>query len=123
MNHNKSFLDLVRDALSRVSEIDAIQLSKKIEGQENIYIIDTREDREWVKGRIPQSIHLGKGIIERDIENSIPDRESEIILYCQGGFRSALAADNLLKMGYSKPISLSGGFGDWVSNKFEVEID
>ncbi|MDG2061925.1 MAG: rhodanese-like domain-containing protein [SAR86 cluster bacterium] len=121
MKHNQTFLELVQDALSRVSEIDTIQLKSKLDSQEEIYIIDTREDREWDQGRIPNSLHLGKGIIERDIENSIPNRDAQIVLYCQGGFRSALAADNLLKMGYKSPISLSGGFSEWANNGFDIE--
>ena len=123
MKHNQSFLDLVQDALSRVAEIDIHQLKNKLEAQETIFVVDTREDREWNQGRIPKSIHLGKGIIERDIENVIPNRSANIILYCQGGFRSALAADNLLKMGYENPVSLSGGFGDWINNGFNIETD
>ena len=123
MIHNNSFLDLVKDALSRVKELDVHQLNNKIQNKEEIFIVDTREDREWVQGRIPHSIHIGKGVIERDIENSIPHKEANIILYCQGGFRSALAADNLLKMGYTNPYSLSGGFGDWLNNGFSIEQD
>ena len=123
MKHNQSFLDLVQDALSRVAEIDIHQLKNKLEAQETIFVVDTREDREWNQGRIPKSIHLGKGVIERDIENVIPNRSANIILYCQGGFRSALAADNLLNMGYENPVSLAGGFGDWMNNGFNIETD
>ena len=84
--------------------------------------VDVREDREWIQGHIPGAIHLGKGIIERDIEKVIEDKENLIVLYCQGGFRSALAGENLKKMGYKKILSMQGGFGDWVNNKYPVEV-
>jgi len=83
-------------------------------------VIDVREDNEWNLGRIPTAIHLGKGIIERDIESVVEDRNAELILYCQGGFRSALAAESLNKMGYQNVFSMSGGFGAWVENEFSI---
>ena len=83
-------------------------------------LIDVREDREWVQGHILGAEHLGKGIIERDIGNLVADKEKSIVLYCQGGFRSALAGESIKKMGYKNVLSMSGGFGDWVNNNFPV---
>ena len=104
------------------TEITVHQLNELRQENAKIQIIDVREDREWIQGHIPGAIHLGKGIIERDIEKVIEDKESLIVLYCQGGYRSALAGENLKKMGYEKILSMQGGFGDWVNNKYPVEV-
>ena len=94
-NHAKGFLDLVSDALNEVPEVDVFEVKSKIENEQDIYLIDVREDHEWIESKIPTSIHIGKGVIERDIESIVPQKEKEIILYCQGGYRSALAAESL----------------------------
>ena len=113
MDHAPRFLALVNDARSRIKEMTVEQVVEKIKGGHKFYFVDTREDKEWEAGRAKGSIHLGKGVIERDIEKAVPDRDAEIILYCGGGFRSALAADNLLKMGYKNVISMDGGMRRW----------
>tara|TARA_Y100000590_G_scaffold70201_2_gene76625 strand:+ start:6177 stop:6545 length:369 start_codon:yes stop_codon:yes gene_type:complete len=118
--HDLSFLELVKDALTRVREIGIVEVKNKIDKKENFLLIDVREESEWLEGKIPEAIYFGKGIIERDIEANEPDKEKEMILYCQGGFRSALAADSLQKMGYRNVFSMSGGFGEWSKNNFPV---
>ena len=119
-DHAIGFLGLVEQALSKVPEVDVYQLKNRLEKGEQFTLIDVREDNEWNLGRIPTAIHLGKGIIERDIESTVEDRNTELILYCQGGFRSALAAESLNKMGYQNVFSMSGGFGAWVENEFSI---
>ena len=114
--HSKSFLDLVQDALNTVPEIDIHQVKNKLDTGEDFSLVDVREESERQQGKITGSIYLGKGIIERDIESTIPNKNQEIVLYCQGGFRSALAAESLKKMGYNNVISMSGGFGEWANN-------
>jgi len=115
MAHNKGFLDIVNDAKSRVKETDIPGYQKMVaEGVEHV-LVDVREDNEWAAGHAEGAVHLGKGIIERDIETKIPDKDTKIVLYCGGGFRSALVADNLQKMGYTDPISLDGGWKAWVA--------
>ena len=123
MDHADGFLNLVRDAKRRIKEEDYRETKKRLDGGEKIILIDTREDSEWARGHIPGAIHLGKGIIERDIEKAIPDKESAIILYCGGGFRSALAADNLQKMGYRNVISMDGGWRGWTESGFPTIRD
>tara|TARA_Y100000590_G_scaffold121738_2_gene139410 strand:+ start:19800 stop:20171 length:372 start_codon:yes stop_codon:yes gene_type:complete len=119
-DHAKGFLNLVEEALKDIPEVDVYQVQDKLDKGEQINLIDVREDNEWNLGRIPTAIHLGKGIIERDIESVVRDRGVELILYCQGGFRSALAAESLKKMGYKNVYSMSGGFSTWVVNEFPV---
>ena len=99
-DHAKGFLNLVEEALKDIPEVDVYQIKDRLDKGNNVNLIDVREDNEWNLGRIPTAIHLGKGIIERDIESVAKNREMELILYCQGGFRSALAAESLKKMGY-----------------------
>ncbi len=110
MTHAAGFLKLVDDAKSRVRQIDIEGYKKMVAAREPHVLVDTREDREWADGRVAGAVHLSKGIIERDIETKYPDKTVELVLYCGGGFRSALAADNLQKMGYSNVISLDGGW-------------
>ena len=119
-DHARGFLGLVEEALSKVPEVDVYQVKNKFDKGEKFVLIDVREDNEWNLGRIPTAIHLGKGIIERDIESVVEDRNAELILYCQGGFRSALAAESINKMGYQNVFSMSGGFGAWVENEFSI---
>ena len=119
-NHNQGFLGLVQKALKTIPECDVHEVRNKIEQSQNFILVDVREDREWVQGNIPSSIHIGKGVIERDVANLIPNQETEVVLYCQGGYRSALAGENLKAMGYKNVLSMSGGFSDWVNNNFPV---
>lgn len=111
--HSPEFLKLVTDAKTRVRETDVKTVKTRFDRGEKMVLVDVREDGEWQKGHLPDAIHLGKGIIERDIEAAIPDKTSELILYCGGGFRSALAAENLQKMGYKNVVSMDGGWRGW----------
>ena len=113
MSHSPEFLKIVNDAKSRVKQTDVPAVLARLKKGEKLTIVDVREDDEWVKGRVAGAIHLGKGVIERDVEAAIPDKAKEIILYCGGGFRSALSADNLQKMGYRNVISMDGGWRGW----------
>lgn len=121
MAHSAAFLALVNDAKSRIREIDMDGYKKMVaEGTPHV-LIDTREDGEFAAGHAAGAVHLGKGIIERDIESRVPDKSTILVLYCGGGFRSALAADNLQKMGYTNPISLDGGWRAWKEAGMPVE--
>ena len=111
--HPPRFLKIVDDAKARVRETNVEEVKKKIDGVQKFLLVDVREESEFAKDHLPGAIHLGKGIIERDIEARVPDLGAEIVLYCGGGFRSALAADNLQKMGYTNVISMDGGIRDW----------
>jgi len=110
VTHTAGFLKLVDDAKSRVRQIDIEGYKKMVAAREPHVLMDTREDSEWADGHVAGAVHLGKGIIERDIEAIYPDKATRLVLYCGGGFRSALAADNLQRMGYSNVISLDGGW-------------
>lgn len=113
LQHPPRFLKIVNDAKTRVRETNVDAIKKKIDASEKFTLVDVREESEFAKDHLPGAIHLGKGIIERDIEARVPDLDAEIVLYCGGGFRSALAADNLQKMGYKNVISMDGGIRDW----------
>ena len=115
-DHDISFLELVQKSLEIIPEYDIHQVKNKLDNKEKFYLVDVREDSEWIEGNIPNSIHIGKGVIERDITQIIPDKGAEIVLYCQGGFRSALAGESIQKMGYTNVFSMSGGYSDWVNN-------
>jgi rhodanese-related sulfurtransferase len=110
MTHAPEFLKLVDDAKARIRQIDIEGYKKMVAAKEPHVLVDTREDSEWADGRVAGAVHLSKGIIERDIETKYPDKSTELVLYCGGGFRSALAADNLRKMGYANVVSLDGGW-------------
>jgi rhodanese-related sulfurtransferase len=110
MTHAAGFLKLVDDAKSRVRQIDIEGYKQMVAAKAPHVLVDTREDREWEDGHVAGAVHLSKGIIERDIETKYPDKATELVLYCGGGFRSALAADNLQRMGYTNAISLDGGW-------------
>jgi rhodanese-related sulfurtransferase len=110
MAHNPGFLKLVNDAKSRVKEIDIEGYKKIVSSREPHVLVDTREESEWTEGHVKGAVHLSKGIIERDIESKAPDKATKLVLYCGGGFRSALVAENLQKMGYTEAISLDGGW-------------
>ena len=115
MAHAPQFLKLVNDSKKKIKETDVADVKRRLEAGEEFVLVDTREDSEWANGHIPGAIHLGKGIIERDIEQSVPDTKTKLILYCGGGFRSALAAETLQRMGYSNVESMDGGWKGWVS--------
>ena len=121
--HAAGFLAIVDDAKTRIKEADFREIKKRIDAGEKMILVDTREDNEWARGHIPKAIHLGKGIIERDIEQTIPDKNALLVLYCGGGFRSALAADNLQKMGYKNVLSMDGGWRGWTEAGFPVAKD
>jgi rhodanese-related sulfurtransferase len=108
--HNAGFLSLVNDAKTRVKEIDIERYKQMVASSDRHTLVDIREDNEWAAGHVAGAVHLGKGIIERDIEKTAPDKDATLVLYCGGGFRSALAADALQKMGYTNAISLDGGW-------------
>jgi len=120
-HHNPAFLALVNDAKSRIREIDIAEYQRlRAAGDEHV-LIDTREDSEWAAGHAAGAIHLGKGIIERDIEARVPRKDAKLVLYCGGGYRSALAADALRQMGYTNAISLDGGWRSYQESGLPVE--
>ena len=122
-DHSEGFLKLVKDAKTRVKEEDYRETKKRLDAGEKFVLVDTREDSEWARGHIPGAIHLGRGVIERDIEKTVPDKNTRVVLYCGGGYRSALAADNLQKMGYRDVISMDGGWRGWMDAGFPVAKD
>ena len=121
MQHSQRFLDLVNDAKSRIRESTVDDVKRDNESGEEFVLADTREESEWAAGHAAGAIHLGKGIIERDIENAVPDTTKKIVLYCGGGFRSALAGDALRKMGYTNVYSLAGGWRAWKAAEMPLE--
>jgi len=123
MEHPPKFMAICEDARTRIQETDVETVKARLDRGDDFLLIDTREDREWNKGHLPDAIHIGKGVIERDIEAKVPDMDREMILYCGGGYRSALAADNLTKMGYTKAISMDGGFRGWNVAGYEVVVE
>ena len=123
MQHSDGFLKIVNDAKSRIREISPAETQQKLDRGDAFHFIDVREDHEWDKGHAKGARHLGKGIIERDIEGQVPDHNAQIVLYCGGGYRSALAADALQNMGYTRASSMSGGYKEWVDSRLPVERD
>jgi rhodanese-related sulfurtransferase len=121
MQHNPGFLAIVNDAKSRVAEIDLAQYLKLREEGTPHVLIDTREESEFAAGHVKGALHMSKGVIERDVETKIPEKGTKLVLYCGGGFRSALAADNLQKMGYTDAISLDGGWRALKESGLELE--
>lgn len=113
MAHAPRFLDIVNDSKSRVRECTVQEVLGRLAKGESLHLVDVREDEEFAKGRAKGATHLGKGVIERDVEKTFPDTATELILYCGGGYRSALAADALQKMGYSNVVSMDGGWKGW----------
>ena len=113
MQHAPRFLKIVDDARSRIKETTVDEVKEKLDGGEKFTLIDVREESEFAKDHLPGALHLGKGVIERDVEARVPDLNAPLILYCGGGYRSALAADNLQKMGYTNVISMDGGVRGW----------
>lgn len=120
MKHSTGFLAIVNDAKTRVREIDVPAYLEMQAAATPHILIDTREQSEWAAGHIPGAIHLSKGVIERDIEAQVPDHSATLVLYCGGGYRSALAADNLQKMGYTGCISMDGGWRAWMERSLPV---
>lgn len=121
MHHNPRFLALVDGIRSRITETDVHQIKRWQDEGRTFHLIDVREESEWARGHLPGARYLGRGVIERDIETQFPDLETELYLYCGGGFRSILAADNLQQMGYCKVISVDGGFRGWCDAGYPVE--
>ncbi|GAB4217027.1 MAG: rhodanese-like domain-containing protein [Synechococcales cyanobacterium] len=119
--HNPAFLALVNETRARIRECTVQQVRQRQEAGESLCLVDVREDHEWARDHLPGAIHLGKGILERDVETQLPDPTQEIILYCGGGYRSALAADNLQKMGYTHVISMDGGIRGWREAGYPTE--
>ena len=115
MKHSPRFLQVVDDARKRVREVGVDAVKAMLDRGEKFVLVDVREESEWAKDHLPGAIHMGKGVIERDIEQKVPDTKTPLVLYCGGGFRSALAADNLQKMGYTNVESMDGGWRGWVS--------
>jgi rhodanese-related sulfurtransferase len=118
--HSPRFLQVVQDAKTRVRELTVEQVKAKLDRGERFHLIDVREESEWARDHLPGAEHLGKGVLERDIERQVPDAGTEIVLYCGGGFRSALAADNLQKMGYTNVSSMDGGIRGWREKGFPL---
>ena len=118
--HSPRFLQIVDDAKKRIRELSVDEVKEKLDKREKFLLIDVREESEWAKGHLPGAIHVGKGIIERDIEERVPDVNTPLVLYCGGGFRSALAADNLQKMGYTNVLSMDGGVRGWREKGFPL---
>jgi rhodanese-related sulfurtransferase len=123
MAHAQRFLALVNDAKKRVKESNVADVKRRLDAGEKLVLIDVREESEWARGHLPGAIHLGKGVIERDIEQRLPDAGTKVVLYCGGGFRSALAADNLQKMGYTNVESMDGGWKGWLEAGFPTQRD
>jgi rhodanese-related sulfurtransferase len=121
MKHSESFLKVVDDAKSRIREVTVAETQARMKENAGAKLIDVREDNEWDVAHARGAIHLGKGIIERDIETTVPDRGTELILYCGGGYRSALAADMLQQMGYTNVFSMAGGWKAWKDSGAEIE--
>lgn len=120
-DHSRKFLSIVNDARKRITETNVQEVNDRMDRGDNFHLVDIREESEWAKGHITNAIYIGKGVIERDIEKKIDNTEAEIILYCGGGFRSALAADNLQKMGYSNVSSMDGGYSGWVKAGYPTQ--
>ena len=112
-HHSPGFLKLVDEAKSRVQQFTIDEFLERLQAGERYIVLDVREDSEWAKGHLPGAHHMGRGVLERDIEDAVPEKDASILLYCGGGFRSALAADNLQKMGYLNVFSLDGGWRGW----------
>lgn len=112
-HHNPGFLALVADAKRRVREFTIDEFRRRVDAGERWVLVDIREDHEWDAGHIPGAIHVGRGILEREVETAFPDKATPLVLQCGGGFRSALSADNLARMGYTNVVSLDGGIRDW----------
>jgi len=118
--HPPRFLTIVNDARSRIRETNVDAVKSRLDRGDKFLLVDVREESEFAKDHLPGALHLGKGVIERDIEARVPELNAEMILYCGGGFRSALAADNLQKMGYTNVISMDGGIRGWREKNYPL---
>lgn len=114
MAHAPKFLQLVNDAKKHIKETNVANVKRRIDAGEKFLLVDVREESEWANGHLPGAVYMGRGVIERDIEQKIPDTSTKLILYCGGGFRSALVAENLQKMGYTNVESMDGGWRGWL---------
>lgn len=123
MQHSPRFLKIVDDAKSRVKETTVDEVKSRLDHAKEFILVDVREESEFASDHLPGAIHLGRGVIERDIEARVPDLNAPMILYCGGGFRSALAADNLQKMGYTNVISMDGGIREWREKNYPLTKD
>ncbi len=123
MKHSEGFLKLVNEAMSRIREVTVAETQERMKANSGALLIDVREDNEWADEHAAGAIHLGKGIIERDIEAEVPDKSTELILYCGGGYRSALAADVLQNMGYTNVSSMAGGWKAWKESSAPTSSD
>jgi rhodanese-related sulfurtransferase len=123
MQHAPRFLQIVNDARSRVKETTVDEIKKRLDKGDQFVLVDVREENEFAKDHLPGALHLGKGVIERDIEAQVPDLNAPLVLYCGGGFRSALAADNLQKMGFTNVISMDGGIREWREKGYPLTRD
>ncbi len=121
--HAPGFVAIVNDARTRIQECTVQDVKRWLDARESFHLIDVREESEWSRGRLTSAQHLGKGIIERDVETRFPEKSAKLVLYCGGGYRSALAADNLQKMGYTNVISMDGGFTGWKDAGFDLAHD
>lgn len=119
--HSERFLKIVNEAKSRVRELTVDDVQRMRERGEPFTLVDVREESEWAAGHLPGAVHLGKGVIERDVERQVPDTSAPLVLYCGGGYRSALAAENLQRMGYTNVASMDGGFREWTQKGLPVE--
>jgi rhodanese-related sulfurtransferase len=120
--HSPAFLALVTDAKQRIKETNVEEVRARQAAGDKFLFVDVREDHEWAEGHAAGAVHMGRGILERDIEVAVPDPAAPIVLYCGGGFRSALAADNLQKMGYTNVLSMDGGMRAWRAQNAPVEV-
>jgi rhodanese-related sulfurtransferase len=120
--HSPRFLKIVEDAKKRIREVSVDVIKARVERGEKFLLVDVREESEYAKNHLPGAIHLGKGIIERDVEAKVPDLDAPMVLYCGGGFRSALAADNLQKMGYTNVLSMDGGYREWSEKRLPLVV-
>jgi rhodanese-related sulfurtransferase len=118
--HSPRFLKIVEETRKRIREVSIDEVKKKLDRKEKFLLIDVREESEYAADHLPGAVHLGKGIIERDVEALVPDQDTPMVLYCGGGFRSALAADNLQKMGYTQVLSMDGGIRGWREKGFAL---
>ena len=123
MAHSPQFLKLVNEAKKQVKETNVADVKRRMDSGEEFLLVDVREDNEWEKGHVPGAVHMGRGVIERDIETQVPETSMKMILYCGGGFRSALVADNLQKMGYTNVESMDGGWKGWVEAGLPTKKD
>ena len=123
MQHNPRFLAFVNEVRQRVNEVDVQQVKRWMEQNRPFVFVDVREESEWAKGHLPSAQYLGRAILERDIETRYPELDTPLVLYCGGGFRSVLAADNLQQMGYRDVISMDGGYRGWVESGYPIEED